>query len=327
VAGNAPIPYKKSELTPFLGDAPDTSDDIRGGIELEGIVHINKFVHDGGLLVLSPGAAAIAPTYGLIEGVTVQEPRTLNARGAVLNAQIADARSPIAYGYETNLAVYFNQSPILQANAGGFGGFGGGGGGGRGGAPGGGGGGGIQGVPAGRPTGRGTETDQDIPQGRPVDMGPPASAVPAGGGGRGGRGGRGGAVAAPADENPLANVPEEFRAQLAASMPAADQMPRTVVRFVANEKDLLYSGLLTGGAELAGHPAVVDAPAGKGHIVLFSNNPMWRNQTQGSYFLLFNAMLNWDHLGAGRRAPARPGANASADEILQWLDWDSWQQQ
>jgi hypothetical protein len=331
VAGNEPIPYKKSELTPYLGDAPDTSDDIRGGIELDGIVHLNKFVHDGGLLVLSPGAAAIASTYGLIEGVSVQEPRQLNARGAVLNAQVADARSPIAYGYETNLAVYFNQSPILQANAGGFGGFGGGGGGGRGGAagaPGGGGGGGIQGVPPGRPTGRGTDkdTDADIPQGRPVNMGPPADAAPAGGG-RGGRGGRGGAAATPAGEDPLAGVPEELRAQLRASMPPADQMPRTVVRFVASEKDLLYSGLLTGGAELAGHPAVVDAPAGKGHVVLFANNPMWRNQTQGSYFLLFNAMLNWDHLGAGRRTPARPGAEASDDEILQWLDWDNWQQQ
>jgi hypothetical protein len=33
---------------------------------------------------------------------------------------------------------------------------------------------------------------------------------------------------------------------------------------------------------------------------LFANNPMWRNETQGSYFLLFNAMLNFDHLGVGR---------------------------
>ncbi len=322
LSGNEPIPYKKTDLTPNLGDAADQSDDIRGGIELEGIVHMNKFVRDGGLLVLSPGAAAIAPTYGLIDGVSVQEPRQLNARGAVLNAQIADARSPIAYGYEQNLAVYFSQSPILQANNG-LGGFGGG----RGGA-GGGGGGGIQGVPAGRPTGRGQDTpdNPDIPQGRPLYV-PPAGGAAVGGGGRGGRGGRGGAAAAPAADDPLAAVPEEFRAQLRANMPPPDQMPRTIVRFVPNEKDLLYSGLLTGGAELAGHPAVVDAPAGKGHVLLFANNPMWRNQTQGSYFLLFNAMLNWDHLGAGRRTPARPSPEASDDEILQYLNWDNWQQQ
>jgi hypothetical protein len=30
---------------------------------------------------------------------------------------------------------------------------------------------------------------------------------------------------------------------------------------------------------------------------------MWRQQTQGSFFLLFNAMLNYDHLHVGRPAP------------------------
>ncbi len=57
VAGTVPVPYKGTEATPNVASAPDTADDVRGGIELEGIVHINKFVHDGGLLVLSPGAA------------------------------------------------------------------------------------------------------------------------------------------------------------------------------------------------------------------------------------------------------------------------------
>ena len=39
-----------------------------------------------------------------------------------------------------------------------------------------------------------------------------------------------------------------------------------------------------------------DAPRGKGHILLFANNPMWRQNTQGSYALVTNAILNWDHL-------------------------------
>jgi hypothetical protein len=72
-----------------------------------------------------------------------------------------------------------------------------------------------------------------------------------------------------------------------------------VVRF-ADEKDLLVSGMLSGGRELANRPAVIDVPRGKGHVLLFANNPVWRNETQGSYFLLFNAMLNFDHLDAGR---------------------------
>jgi hypothetical protein len=63
--------------------------------------------------------------------------------------------------------------------------------------------------------------------------------------------------------------------------------------------------MLAGGRELANRPAVVDVPRGKGHVLLFANNPIWRNETQGSYFLLFNALLNYDHLGAGA-TPAKP---------------------
>jgi hypothetical protein len=40
--------------------------------------------------------------------------------------------------------------------------------------------------------------------------------------------------------------------------------------------------------------------------VLFANNPVWRHETQGSFFLLFNAMMNYDHLGAGRAARGGP---------------------
>jgi hypothetical protein len=35
---------------------------------------------------------------------------------------------------------------------------------------------------------------------------------------------------------------------------------------------------------VAEKPAVVDVPHGKGHVVLFANNPMWRNKTMGSYW-------------------------------------------
>jgi hypothetical protein len=66
-------------------------------------------------------------------------------------------------------------------------------------------------------------------------------------------------------------------------------------------RDLLVSGLLDGGSEIAQHPAVIDVPSGKGHVVLFSNNPFWRGETQGSYFLVFNAILNFDNLNAGRK--------------------------
>ncbi|MFV0388005.1 MAG: M14 family zinc carboxypeptidase [Pyrinomonadaceae bacterium] len=78
-----------------------------------------------------------------------------------------------------------------------------------------------------------------------------------------------------------------------------NQRPRVVLRY-ADNNDLLISGLLDGGNEIAQTPAVIDQPFGVGHVILFSNNPFWRAETQGSYFLVFNAILNHDNLNAGR---------------------------
>ncbi len=71
---------------------------------------------------------------------------------------------------------------------------------------------------------------------------------------------------------------------------------RAIVSFVRNPADLLVSGLLVNGDELAGKAAVVDAPLGKGHIVLFGIRPLWRWETQGSFAMPLNAIANWNHL-------------------------------
>ena len=91
--------------------------------------------------------------------------------------------------------------------------------------------------------------------------------------------------------NNAAVIPPEFR-------------PRVVLRY-ADAKDLLVSGLLDGGNEIAQHPTIVDVPVDRGHVVLFSNNPMWRGETQGSYFFVYNAILNFDNLNAGREGFAK----------------------
>src|SRR6202023_233 len=134
-----------------------------------------------------------------------------------------------------------------------------------------------------RPTGRGTADDPDTPQGRPIPTEAP--------------------------EPPRAEVwemaplqDEQLRNPVNVIPPAA--RPRVVLRY-ANANELLVSGLLDNGAELAQHPAVVDSPYGEGHVVLFSNNPFWRAETKGSYFLVFNAILNFDSLDAGRKLADR----------------------
>jgi hypothetical protein len=94
-------------------------------------------------------------------------------------------------------------------------------------------------------------------------------------------------------------------------LPPPSLYPRVVLRF-ADEKDLWISGMFAGASELAGTPVVIDVPVGRGHVVLFANNPMWRQITQGSFMLLLNAALNFDHLNAGRKQP--PPTSAAADK-------------
>jgi hypothetical protein len=75
---------------------------------------------------------------------------------------------------------------------------------------------------------------------------------------------------------------------------------RVILRY-ANAKDLLISGLVENGSEIAQHPAVLDVPVGQGHLVLFSINPVYRGETRGSYSLVLNTVLNFDSLNAGRK--------------------------
>ena len=83
-----------------------------------------------------------------------------------------------------------------------------------------------------------------------------------------------------------------------------DQRPRVALRF-ADQNQLLVSGLLQGGGDIAQRPVVVDVPVERGHVVLFANNPIWRGETIGSYFMVWNAILNFDNLNAGRKLDIR----------------------
>lgn len=271
----SPIPWKASDLTPNFATSPDQTDDIRGGMGLEGLVNVRNFVDAGGLFVTIGANAAVPINYGLIDGVTIQTARELKVRGSVLDSAVADTRSPIAYGYSDHLPVYLGAELVFDANpTAGLGG-------GRAGQAGG-------NTPQTRPSGRGGVNDPDVIQGRPPSAPAPAQ-VPG---------------------QPSAEMLENMRGFL----PTPAERPRTILKF-GDEKDLLISGLLAGGRELAGKPALIDVPRGKGHYVLFAINPMWRQQTQGSFMLLFNAAMNFENLGAGRQnGPNRPTDSAANDD-------------
>jgi len=279
------IPYRYSEDTPNVGTWAQT-EDTRIGMGFEGLINLRKFIEAGGVFIGSNSSAEFAIQNNFTYGVSTLRPGAgTRVVGSLLRTKIADETSPVVYGVPDNLAMYSDDGDVFSVSAT-AGGGGRGAGGGGGGAPGGGRGGGPGG---GRPTGRGTPDDPDVVQGRPADEGtnlpplpPPQQVQPW-------------QYALPTEEalkrNPANVIPPQFR-------------PRVAVRFDA-QNALLVSGLLDGGNDIAQRPVVVDVPVGKGHVVLFANNPIYRGETLGSYFMVFNTILNFDSLDAGRKLDAR----------------------
>jgi hypothetical protein len=257
-----PLPWKTTPLTPNIGKI-DSTDDMRPGLGWGGLVNLEHFVRQGGVLIVSEDTSILAGTFGLTPGLSVQTPTRLNAPGTVMRAKVVDGASPIAYGYGDGVSIYSAPGLVLGVSNT-LGGRGGG-----------------RGADAGpsRPTGRGTADDMDQPQGRPL-VAPPQEEPKV----------EAWQAAPVTDEqlrNPLNIIPPQ-------------QRPRVVLRY-GDASSLLVSGLLENGNEIAQRPAVVDVPLDKGHVVVFAHNPMWRGQTQGTYGFVFNAILNFDSLNAGRK--------------------------
>jgi hypothetical protein len=79
-----------------------------------------------------------------------------------------------------------------------------------------------------------------------------------------------------------------------------------LARFVGGE-DAVLSGLMRGADEIRDRPFAVDLPggfSGKGRVVMFANNPIYRWQNHGEFNMVFNTLLNWNDLGAASPAAA-----------------------
>ncbi|HKY33479.1 MAG TPA: M14 family zinc carboxypeptidase [Candidatus Polarisedimenticolia bacterium] len=59
---------------------------------------------------------------------------------------------------------------------------------------------------------------------------------------------------------------------------------------------LCISGLVKGEEDLAGKPAILDIPAGKGRVVVFAFNPLHRFLNHSDFRLAYNVLLNHDDL-------------------------------
>ncbi len=99
--GSLPLPYRRTDATPNLG-ALEEADDIRGGMGLEGLLELVRFVREGGTLITEGSTATILPEFGMTPGVSIERPTQLFARGSIMRSQWADRKSPIAYGFENS---------------------------------------------------------------------------------------------------------------------------------------------------------------------------------------------------------------------------------
>lgn len=272
--GDVPIPYKKTVLTPNLG-AEDSSDDIRGGLGADGLAELEKFVEAGGTLIGDGTTVEMLAAYGVAADVSVSAPAELFTKGAIMRGVIADEASPLVYGYEAKeLPVYFAANPVISTGR-------------------------QKGAEMGyfNPNTPGARISQNLtPNSAPVKI-------------------------SPWDGNPKQAQTKDAEVDSASpfgsDLPTSrtggaepTQHPRVVMQFPAKADDILLSGLLNGGQTLTGKALLVDVPDRKGHMVLFGLRPFWRWQTQGTYFLGFNAILNWDHLDAGA-APSPPATHES----------------
>ena len=97
------------------------------------------------------------------------------------------------------------------------------------------------------------------------------------------------------------------------SVGSADQ-GGVLARYVGGDATVL-SGLMRGADEIRQRPFAIDVPggySGKGRVMLFSNNPIYRWQNHGEFNMVFNAMLNWNDLAVGGAAACvtRDGAES-----------------
>jgi hypothetical protein len=85
-----------------------------------------------------------------------------------------------------------------------------------------------------------------------------------------------------------------------------------LMRFPGGDKAVL-SGLMNGADEIKRRAAILKTSVGKGEIVMFSTNPVWRHQNIGEYRMVFNTLLNYKNLDTPP-PPAKPGKKVDAEQ-------------
>jgi hypothetical protein len=207
-----PIPYKKDDRFKSLGVYGE-SDDITGGMGLQGVAELDAFVKDGGLLVTLGAGSYLPSEFGLAPRIdAARTSGQFYAPGPIIEAEILRPEHPIFYGYDKKtIPVRYASGPLLSV-----------------------------------------QTDQNPFEAPP---GPPPT-------------------------------------------------PQSVLMRYPGGDDHVLSGLMRGANEIRNRPAIIDQPSGKGRVILFAGNPCYRWQNFGEFNMLFNTLLNFNDLEAGKAGAA-----------------------
>ncbi len=109
---SGPMPFKPSPEFPSLG-VPVASDDITGGIGWNGLLNLQQFINEGGLMITLGNASVLALEGGFVRNVRRAEDQGIQTNGVELKVRFTIPGHPISYGYpeitsafRSNYAVY-----------------------------------------------------------------------------------------------------------------------------------------------------------------------------------------------------------------------------
>ena len=190
--------------------------------------------------------------------------------------KITDMKSPIAYGYgSTDLPVYFNQSPVLNAGA-------------------------AAGSAGSAAAGAAARRDEPERRHRPERDAERGAAAHSAVRGRHQRG----AVRRAASVRRPTTWRSSGRWRSSSASRSTTPRPRVVMQFSAESER--HAAVGHACSTVSSSPTArrrSTHPLGKGHVVMFAIRPFWRWQTQGTYTLGFNAISELERSDAGNSRP------------------------
>jgi hypothetical protein len=110
-----PLPYTRTPEFPSHGMYGE-SEDIRGGMGLEGVLELQTFLEAGGTIVTLGAASYFPAEFGLSRTVGATRPSAqFYAPGPIVQAEIARTDHPLFYGYAgKSVPVRYANGPLLQ---------------------------------------------------------------------------------------------------------------------------------------------------------------------------------------------------------------------